>query len=98
MNGRVLPALSTIDHPVRSMSFCPEFQISTHSPPGHDALSSDGQGFGITSLMTKSEETGAAAALFTLPGVGLLVEIQSFIELDESSSKLIPDAVEFHEA
>ena len=98
LNGNVLPALSIIDQPVKSISLCPEFQISTHSPPGQDALSSDGQGFAITSLITRSDGTGPVAALFTLPGVGLFVEIQSLIEFVGSSSRLTPEAVEFHDA
>ena len=80
------------------MSVRPEFQISNHSPPGHDALSSDGQGFAITSLILKSDVTGDVDALFTVPGVGLLVEIQSLVALDESSSRLKPDDEEFQDA
>ena len=94
----MFPALSTIDHPVRSISLVPVLSISTHSPPGHEALSSDGQGLGITSFMTRSETTGPVEALFALPGVGLFVETQSFIALVESSSRLTPEAVEFQDA
>ena len=80
------------------MSLWPEFQISSHSPPGHEALSADGQGLAMTSLILKSEGTGPVDALLTEPGVGLLVEIQSFIALVGSSSRLTPDAVEFQDA
>lgn len=80
------------------MSLWPEFQISTHSPPGQDALSSEGHGFAITSLIFKSDATGAVDALFAEPGVGELVEIQSFIEFVGSSSKLFPEEVVFQEA
>ena len=87
-----------IDHPVKSILDCPEFQISTHSPPGHVALSSDGQGLAITSLIRKSEGTTPTEALLTEPGVGELVETQSFVGPAGSSSRLTPEDEEFHEA
>ena len=80
------------------MSVRPVFQISNHSPPGHDALSSDGQGFAITSFILRSDVTGDVDALFTVPGVGLLVEIQSLVALAGSSSRLNPDEEEFQDA
>ena len=50
----------------------PLFQISTHSPPGHVALSSLGQGLAIISVISRSLSTYVGPLLapeFALPGV-----------------------------
>ena len=79
----MLPAASSMEYPVKSMSALPVFRISTHSPPGHVALSSEGHGFGIASVMMMSPGMSALLplAVFTSPGVGLLVEIQLAVAL-----------------
>ena len=70
------------------MSPVPVLRISTHSPPGHVALSSDGHGFGMASVMMRSPGIRLLLplAVFTSPGVGLLVAIQLAVALVGSCS------------
>ena len=94
----MLPALSTIDQPVRSMSACPEFHISIHSPSGQVPLSARENGLAITSVILRSDGTVPAEAMFAEPGVGVLVDIKSDVGLLLSSSKLTPEDEVFHDA
>ena len=88
LNGRAFPAASSIEYPVKSMSAVPVFKISTHSPPGQVALSNEGHGLAMTSVMMRSPGIRVLlpVAVLTSPGVGLLVAIQLAVALLGSCS------------